>query len=128
LLGFAVGFVVESVADWQKWEFKRSSQGRGNFCSKGLWSISRHPNYLGELMIWISLFFLAAPGLEGISRTTLAAVSPAFISLLLLKVSGIPIAESRAEERFAGREDYEAYKANTPVLMPRLFSLIPFTK
>ncbi len=112
-----VGFAIEVVADRQKRQF-RASAGSDEFIRTGLWSRSRHPNYFGEITLWIGIALLALPVLQGWQLATL--VSPVFVYLLLTRISGIPLLERKADKKWGGREDYERYKANTPVLLPRL--------
>ena len=111
------GFLIEVVADQQKSNFKANPDTDGTFISTGLWAWSRHPNYFGEIVIWIGMAIIALPVLEGLRWATL--ISPVFVIFLLTKVSGIPMLEKKADERWGGQDDYEAYKRNTPVLVPR---------
>lgn len=69
-------------------------------------------------MLWVGIAILAFPILEGWQYVTL--ISPVFVTFLLTKVSGIPLLEQRSDEKWGGQEDYEAYKARTPVLIPKL--------
>lgn len=117
LIIWLVGFSIEAVADWQKSKFKADESNEGDFISSGLWAKSRHPNYFGEIVLWLGVAIIAFPALEGWQLLTL--LSPAFVALLLCKVSGIPLLEERADKRWGGQEDYERYKRNTPVLIPR---------
>ena len=112
-----VGFVIEVVADRQKRDF-RARAGREGFITTGLWSRSRHPNYFGEILLWFGIAILALPALGGWQLATL--ISPVFVYLLLTRVSGIPLLEKKADSRWGGQAEYEAYKASTPVLFPRL--------
>lgn len=112
---WAAGFLIEIVADRQKSAFKADSSNDGKFIDVGLWAWSRHPNYFGEIVIWIGVAIIAVPVLQGLQWVTL--ISPVFVAFLLIKVSGIPMLEDKADERWGGQEDYEAYKRNTPVLM-----------
>ena len=48
-------------------------------------------------------------------------ISPVFVALLITRISGVPLLEKKADEKWGGQADYEAYKKNTPVLIPRLF-------
>ena len=114
---WAGGFAVEVVADRQKAAFRRDPAARGRFIDRGLWAWSRHPNYFGEIVLWTGVAIVAAPALAGWQYVTL--VSPAFVALLLLRISGVPLLEARADEKWRGDPDYEAYKARTPVLVPR---------
>ncbi|CAN7247238.1 DUF1295 domain-containing protein [Arthrobacter sp. LjRoot14] len=121
LAGFVVwaaGFGIEIVADNQKGRFKADPANEGKFISTGLWSKSRHPNYFGEIVLWIGVLLIAIPVLEG--WQWVALLSPVFVALLLIKASGIPLLEKKADSKWGGQADYEAYKKNTPVLIPKL--------
>lgn len=114
---WAMGFGIEVVADRQKREFRRHPGNRGRFITTGLWAWSRHPNYFGEITLWTGVALLAAPVLSGWQHLTL--VSPLFVYLLLTRVSGIPLLEARAEERWGGDPAYRAYRDRTPPLVLR---------
>lgn len=114
---WALGFGVEVVADRQKTAFRAAPANAGRFIATGLWAWSRHPNYFGEILLWTGVLGVAAPALEG--WAWVAASAPAFVALLLIRISGVPLLEARADERWGGDEDYEAYKARTPVLWLR---------
>ena len=119
-IGFGVwlfGFAVEVVADAQKSSFKNDPVNQGHFIRTGLWAWSRHPNYFGEIVLWTGVAIMAIPVLTGWQYATL--ISPVFVSFLLMKMSGVPLLERKADERWGGQEEYEAYKAATPVLIPR---------
>jgi len=120
LIGFlvwALGFAFEVVADAQKSRFRADPANKGKFIQRGLWAWSRHPNYFGEIVLWIGVAIIALPILQGWQWVTL--ISPVFVTLLITRVSGVPILERRADEKWGGQEDYEAYKERTPVLIPR---------
>ena len=116
-LVWLVGFGIEAVADWQKKRFTENEKNRGEFIQEGLWAYSRHPNYLGEIVLWAGVALVAIPVLEGWQWLSLS--SPFFVAILLIRVSGIPLLEKRADEKWGGREDYERYKRETPVLLFR---------
>ena len=123
VVGIAVwvlGMVVEITADAQKTAFKADPANKGRFIRSGLWSRSRHPNYFGEIVIWLGVFLVAAPVLTG--WQWVALISPLFVILLLTRVSGIPLLEQKADRTWGGEDDYEAYKKRTPTLIPRLSS------
>lgn len=115
---WALGFAVEVVADLQKSAFRSDPANRGRFISTGLWSVSRHPNYLGEIVLWIGVALVALPVLQG--WQWVALVSPVFVAALLTRVSGIPLLERKADATWGGQAEYEAYKQRTGVLLPRL--------
>jgi len=112
------GFGIEVVADWQKSRFAARERNRGRFIQEGLWAYSRHPNYLGEIVLWTGVAIAGFPALQG--WQLLALSSPVFVAILLLRVSGIPLLEERADKKWGGEEDYERYKRETPVLVPFL--------
>jgi len=120
LIGFLVwmlGFGIEVAADQQKTKFRADPANKGKFINIGLWAWSRHPNYFGEIMLWIGVAIISFPILRGWQYLTL--ISPVFITFLLTRVSGVPMLEEYADKKWGGQEDYERYKSNTPVLIPR---------
>lgn len=116
-LVWAVGFAIEAVADGQKSAFRADPANRGRFIDTGLWAWSRHPNYFGEITLWTGVALVAVPALSGWQYVTL--VSPVFVYVLLTRISGIPLLEARAEERWGDDPEYRAYRDRTPVLVPR---------
>ena len=112
---WTIGILIEIVADQQKSAFRADPANKGKFIDTGLWAWSRHPNYFGEIVLWTGMAIIAIPVLEGWQWATL--ISPVFVAFLLTKVSGVPMLEKAADERWGGQEDYEEYKRNTPVLV-----------
>jgi steroid 5-alpha reductase family enzyme len=112
------GFAIEAVSDAQKNRFRADPANKGKFINTGLWSRSRHPNYFGEITLWLGVAIIALPVLSG--WQWVAMISPVFVFLLLTRVSGVPMLEEKADKKWGGQEDYEAYKKNTPVLIPKL--------
>ncbi len=120
VIGFvvwAIGFFFELLADVQKSAFKANPENKGKFINNGLWAWSRHPNYFGEIMIWVGVAIIALPVLRGWALLTL--ISPVWVMLQLTLISGIPMLEKKADQRWGEQEDYKHYKANTPILIPR---------
>ena len=111
------GFAVEVIADRQKRQF-RQAHGSDTFITMGLWSLSRHPNYFGEIILWTGIALLTFPVLDGGQYLTL--VSPLFVYLLLVRISGIPLLENKANRRWGNDPAYITYRENTPALVPRL--------
>ena len=113
---WAVGLVIESVADAQKSAYKARDENRGRFISSGLWRYSRHPNYFGEMLVWWGLFVYSVPFLDGAAFAVV--IGPLFITLLLLFVSGIPLLERSADEKYGDDPAYREYKRATSILVP----------
>jgi len=117
VVGFSmwtVGFGLEVVADAQK---RRHREAVGGFISTGLWAWCQHPNYLGEILLWTGLFVVGSGIFEG--AQWLSVASPVLVILLLTRVSGIPLIDARAEVRFGDDPAWRAYRARTPLLVPR---------
>jgi len=122
LIGFLIwvlGFAFEVIADLQKSRFNANPENKGKFIHTGLWSRSRHPNYFGEITLWVGVAVVALPILQG--WQWVALISPVFVALLITRISGVPLLEKKSDQKWGGQVDYEAYKRNTPVLIPRLF-------
>ena len=118
-IGFAVwlfGFGIEVIADRQKSAFRARPENKAAFIDRGLWAWSRHPNYFGEIVLWIGVAIVALPTLEG--WRFVALVSPLFVTFLLTRISGVPLLEKRADKKWGGQEDYERYKRSTSILVP----------
>lgn len=119
IVGFLIwisGFALEVVADAQKSRFRADPANRDEFIRAGVWSWSRHPNYFGEIVLWSGVALMALPALEGWQYATL--ISPVFVTLLLTKVSGVPLLERKADSKWGHRADYQSYKDATSVLIP----------
>ncbi|NQV36933.1 MAG: DUF1295 domain-containing protein [Candidatus Marinimicrobia bacterium] len=113
---WVIGFLFEVVADEQKRRFRKKDSNRGQFITTGLWSISRHPNYFGEILIWIGMAVISFPVLSGWQYATL--ISPLFVILLLTKVSGVNLLEESADKKWGNLDEYQTYKVNTAALIP----------
>ena len=113
-----LGFGIEVVADNQKTAFNTEPNNQGKWIDSGLWSYSRHPNYLGEILLWTGIACFGISCFTGLER--FAWISPIFIYLLLTKLSGIPILDRRALEKWGDDVEYQKYRDNTPALFPRL--------
>ena len=115
------GLVIEVTADRQKQRFRAAPQNANAFIDTGLWAYCRHPNYLGEILLWTGIAVVALPALQGLSYLTL--ISPLFVWALLVRISGVPMLEARADRKWGGEPAYQAYKARTPVLVPSVTRL-----
>lgn len=116
-LVWAVGFAIEVAADQQKRRFRSDSSNRDHFIQSGLWAWSRHPNYFGEIALWIGIALIALPVLSGWQLATL--ISPIFVYVLLTRISGVPLLEARAQKKWGEDPKFVAYLRSTPALFPR---------
>lgn len=107
-----VGFVGESTADRQLKAFKADPASSGRTCRSGLWRYSRHPNYFFEWLMWCAFGVLSL----GAPHGWIGLLAPAFLLLLILKVTGIPPTEARAL-RSRG-DDYRRYQRETSAFVP----------
>lgn len=108
------GIIFESVADYQKFVFKNNHKNK--WTNVGLWKHSRHPNYFGEMLMWLGIYLAALPYLEGFEYASV--VSPLYIIFLLLFVTGVPTLEKRYDKKFKDNQEYEEYKKKTNLLVP----------
>ncbi|VFQ87200.1 unnamed protein product [Cuscuta campestris] len=120
------GFLVEVTADQQKLAFKNAPQNRGKWCDIGVWKYSRHPNYFGEIFLWWGIFVASTPVLQGFEW--LVVFGPVFITLLLLFLSGLPLLEKSADEKYGTSPAYRSYKRKTSPLIllpPAIYENLP---
>ncbi len=110
------GFSIEVIADQQKTNFKDNPANKDKFITVGLWSWSRHPNYFGEMVLWIGIALIAFPVLIG--WQLVALISPIFVIFLLTRISGVTMLESRGYKKWGDDEEYKNYIKNTSVLIP----------
>lgn len=123
---FFIGFVIESISDIQKYNFRNNPDNNGKFCNKGFWSLSRHPNYFGEITLWWGFFITSSNVFTNDMYWVL--LSPITVTILILFVSGINILEASSNERYGMLDEYKEYKKNVSILIPLpqfLYSRMP---
>ncbi len=113
---WAVGMTFECLADFQKAMLRSNPANKNKFISSGLWSVSRHPNYFGEILLWFGLYVSASSAFRGLQY--LSVLSPIFVHLLITRLSGVPLLEKDAEKKWGKSAEYKKYVAETPVLVP----------
>lgn len=120
MLGWALwimGFVTEVTADSQKTMFSLDPRNKGQFIKTGLWSWSRHPNYVGEITLWIGMCISCSNAFTS-KIHYLCLLSPLFVFSLIRFLSGVPMLEASADKKWGEEAEYKAYKAKTPLLFP----------
>lgn len=129
---WGTGFLFELISDWQKlqWQSRIGEERRKKeFINEGLWTLSRHPNYFGEVTLWVGNWIMCASAYRqagfwvGLKSASILAISPIFVASLICGLSGIPILEKTSDKKFGDRADYKTYKEQVPVFVPRLPSL-----
>ena len=111
---FILGFFIEILADRQKNSFRKKSIFKNDFIQSGLWAYSRHPNYLGEIILWTGIAICSFSSLAGLQLITL--ISPIFTYVLLVYISGIPLLEEKGKEKWGHLSHYQKYLEKTPKL------------
>ena len=112
---FILGFLIEIIADNEKTKFKNNPNNKNKFISTGLWSYSRHPNYLGEITLWTGVAIMSFSSLSGLQLITL--ISPVFTYFLLVYISGVRLLEARGKRKWGHLDSYQEYIKNTPTLL-----------
>jgi len=123
---FVIGLLTEAISDQQKFSFRNNPENRGKWCQVGFWKISRHPNYFGEITLWIGVFLISTS--ICVDAQWVGVLSPLFTASILLFLSGIPLLEKKSDERHRSKEEYLDYKKKTSPLIPfptSLFSKLP---
>lgn len=121
-VGFLIwltGLLIESFADYQKYVFKQNPENKDRWISTGLWRKTRHPNYLGEITLWIGVYLFVFPFLSD-GQSVVALISPLFIFILLKYISGVPLLEKSADAKWGHNPDYTTYKAKSGIILPKL--------
>jgi steroid 5-alpha reductase family enzyme len=109
---FAIGFVGVAIADRQLAAWRADPSNRGKTCRSGLWSVSRHPNYFFEWILWCGYAVVATPAPYG----WIAWTAPALILLFVTCLTGIPYTERQALK--SRGDDYRDYQATTSAFLP----------
>ncbi len=112
-----IGFIIETVADTQKFLFKEKHPDR--YMDSGIYSIIRHPNYLGEILCWLGIWIYVVPSIIG--WQWLSMISPIWIVFLLVKISGIPLLEKKGKRKYGGDPAYIHYMNDTHKLIPGVY-------
>ena len=119
LIVFILGLSIEIIADYQKTVFRRNIENKDKFITTGLWSLSRHPNYFGEILLWTGVAVMSISSLQGLQYITL--ISPVFVYVLLVYISGVRLLEAQAKKKWGHLDSFNEYIKNTPRLFFKIF-------
>ena len=117
LIIWVFGYIIEVISDSQKNKFNKTNKGK--FINIGLWKYIRHPNYLGEIIIWFGIFVISLNYIESFS-SMLSILSPIFVYILLRYLSGVPQLEKRGDQKWGDLKEYVKYKEKTGIIFPKL--------
>ena len=112
IMVWLTGFAFESIGDYQLARFKKNPDNAGKVMDQGLWSLTRHPNYFGDALLWWGIGVVAAETGSGV----IGFIGPVVMTYLLMRVSGVPMLERSLNKR---REGYAEYVARTSGFIPR---------
>lgn len=110
IICWVIGFLFESIGDYQLYIFRKNHANKDKIMDQGLWRYTRHPNYFGEITMWWSLFLIVLSVPNGYA----AIIAPLTITFLLVFVTGVPL----VERVFINNPEYQAYKKRTSMLIP----------
>lgn len=112
IMVWLTGFAFESIGDFQLARFKKDPDNAGKVMDRGLWSLTRHPNYFGDALLWWGIGIVAAETGSGV----IGFIGPVVMTYFLMRVSGVPMLERSLNKR---REGYADYVARTSAFIPR---------
>jgi len=118
LILFTTGWLWQSIADWQLFQFKSNRKNKGKILTTGLWKFSRHPNYFGEILVWWGIFLVATP----FGNWWISLLSPLLITFLLTRVSGVTMLEAKMKKH----PEYAEYMKGTNALIPNFCNVLSF--
>ncbi|WP_417731767.1 DUF1295 domain-containing protein [Rosistilla oblonga] len=108
---WAAGLCFESMGDWQLARFKADPGNKGQVLDSGLWRYTRHPNYFGDFLVWWGLFLVSL----SLTAVWWTIIAPLLMSLLLMRVSGVTLLETKLSTSKPG---YAEYVARTNAFFP----------
>ncbi|KAG9068624.1 hypothetical protein KI688_010900 [Linnemannia hyalina] len=129
---WGTGFAFELIANYQKqkWRKEIGRDYKRSFISTGLWSLTRHPNYFGECLLWFGSYLFCSSAFSAAMESPvpimshwmsrLAVFSPMFVTILITRVSGIPLLERENDRRLKDVVAYWKYKKATSMFVPTL--------
>jgi steroid 5-alpha reductase family enzyme len=114
---FLGALCLEASSDLQKFKFISDPKNKGKFIQTGLWARNRHPNYLGEIFVWVGVYIFAVSLFLEAKQVILALTSPLFIFIMIRFISGVPILERQANEKWGSSKAYQDYKSRSGLIL-----------
>ncbi|GBG33571.1 3-oxo-5-alpha-steroid 4-dehydrogenase 1 [Hondaea fermentalgiana] len=111
-----LGFALQVTADSQKHAFRADPANKDSFITTGVWAWSQHPNYFGEMAMWVGVWISSASQMQGLEYATV--LCPLFNVCLLRFVSGVPLLQRHARQKWGDDPVWQRYHARTPLLLP----------
>lgn len=117
---WVLGFLFEVAADQSKDAFLANPSNKGKIIMSGVWSVTRHPNYFGEITLWLGMFITASSVFQpnGLPGAYVSVLSPVFTFTILMFGSGVNLAEERYNKRYGPEPWYMEYRARVSPLWP----------
>lgn len=112
------GLAIESISDYQKFIFRKNTKDH-KWIDSGLWRYSRHPNYLGEILLWFGFYLFLLPYLD-LKLAVLGSISPIYVFIMIRYISGVPMLESRADSKWGRDRRYIEYKEKSGLIFPKI--------
>lgn len=114
---FVIGFFFEAEADRSKFAFKMNEANKGKWCDSTVWSVSRHPNYFGEMTMWWGIWVVAQQAFTA-DWMYASLIGPIFTMLVLCFLSGMNLSEPQYDTKWASNDGYQEYRRTTSILIP----------
>jgi len=114
LIIIILGFCWEAIGDYQLNEFKKDPFNKDKFLKDGLWSLSRHPNYFGEILFWWGIFIFSVVNYASL----FAVLGPVIFTYLIINVTGVRTLDKRMAKNYKG---YQDYINSTNSIIPKFF-------
>jgi len=116
---WGIGFIFESVGDYERNAWNDNPANKGKLLCTGTWSVTRHPNYFGEISMWLGIFLSASSVFDDNTKSAYVSVlSPGFTYFLLVYVSGVKMSEDRYNQRYGKDPAYLTYRQRVSPLIP----------
>lgn len=115
---WVIGFLLETVSDFQKFYFKNQPETKDKMMMSGLWRYSRHVNYFGEAIMWWGIWSMSTATFFVNTVMYVSVLSPLYVCVILLFLSGVPTLETPWNKKYGKNPEFREYKASVPPFVP----------